>query len=162
MDLEYPELDRLVRYRPDGKGDIVHIRLSDMTVVGRERFTRRALDSLLRLCSPRTGRTQIIAQFNTVASQMVEDVDHFSYCLEDKGTVLLDVLGRSKNISITPEGFRRFSVAHRDPIRTNFRYSVDLGDHAVILREMEPMMPENFNRRYDDPIVSVYEVARNT
>jgi hypothetical protein len=156
MDLEYPHLDRVIRYREDMKGDIVVLCMSTSELLSRSPCNRKALKAQVRYCERKPSDPfHLIGQFNAVAEDLVEGIHQIEVGEHDSTHVLCHT-GKGKRLSSGQN--LTFSVAKDDPFEPNMRYLVEVDGSKLVFEVLEPITVENFHQQYADPVMTVYVV----
>ena len=139
-------------------GDIVHFDLTGK-LLHREKFTKKNLARIIEFFDRKVdAKTQLIAQFNTAAHSMIAHIPAIDIVeVTDYG--IEAVIGTERKIRSHMSGSHpivQLALRKDDPFKANMRYSVILKNNNVTFKNLEPIMPENFNSVYEDEIMSTY------
>lgn len=162
-DLIYEAHDRMIRYREDYRGDIVHFALSTKTLVKREPCSKRSLDRLIDFLErgPSEDYT-LLGQFNVLAEAEVQDLIGFDVTGSQLGDFIAvaakagDAVTKSTKKLSRHGGVTTVYVRKENDFKANSRYAVDRTGSTLVFNYLEPISSDNLNTQYDQPVFSVY------
>lgn len=162
-DLTFPSHDRIIRYREDYKGDIVHLTLSTKSLVKREPCSKRSIDRLVEFLErgPNENYT-LLGQFNVLAEECVKDLIGFDVTGHAFGDFIAIVAKDGDRMGKTSKRIQRHGnvttvhVRKENDFKPNSRYAVERRGSTLVFNYLEPISSDNLNQQYGEPIFSVY------